>query len=123
MVILLAIWKFLKLVCWFCKDNWKVVLPVIAILVLGLWVRSCWSSHKAKLDEREIQEAKQAIQQNNDEKLKEVFAKADAKQAVIDGTVANAEANTKQAEAEAKKKYDAMTLDELAAELEARSKE
>ena len=97
-----------------------IIAGLVAILCLGLWARSCWSSHKAKLNEKEIQEAKQAIQQNNDEKLKEVFAKADAKQAVIDGTVANAEASTKQAEAEAKKKYDAMTLDELAAELEAR---
>lgn len=97
-----------------------VVVACIAVLCLGLWAKSCWSAHKVKLSEKAIQEAKVAIEQHNDEKLKEVLAKADTEQAVIDGTVANSEADTKKAQAEAKKKYDAMTNDELAAELEAR---
>ncbi len=97
-----------------------VLIALGAILCLGLWVRSCWTAHKAKLNEKQIQQAKEAIAEHNDEKLKEVFAKADTQQAVIDGTVANSEVVKKQAEVDAKKKYDAMTPDELAAELEAR---
>ncbi len=90
-----------------------VLIALGAILCLGLWVRSCWTAHKAKLNEQQIQQAKEAMSQHNDEKLKEVLAKADTAQAVIDGTIANSEANTKAVEAESKKKYDAMSAQEL----------
>ncbi len=97
-----------------------IIAALVVVLALGLWAKSCWSAHKAKLNEKQIEAAKIAIEQHNDEKLKEVFAQADAKQAVIDGTVANSEATVKAIEAESKKKYDAMSTDELAAELESR---
>lgn len=117
---MLTAWRITKNFFLFLCSKWRIVLPIIVIIVVGFYLRSCWSAHKAKLNEKQIEEAKIAIEQHNDEKLKEVFAQADTKQAVIDGTVANSEADTKKAEAEAKKKYDAMTNDELAAELEAR---
>jgi hypothetical protein len=100
-----------------------VIAALAVILCLGLWARSCWTAHKAKLNEKQIQEAKIAIAEHNDEKLKEVFAQADAKQALIDGTVANSEAQTKQVEAESKKKYDAMSAQELQDEAHRRFEE
>jgi hypothetical protein len=100
-----------------------IIAALVVVLALGLWAKSCWSAHKAKLTETQIQEAKKAIQEHNDEKLKEVFAQADAKQAVIDGAVANSEAQTKQAEAESKKKYDAMSAQELQDEARRRFEE
>lgn len=96
-----------------------VVLGLILVVGLGLWLKSCFSK-PAKLNEAEIQKGQQAIEQHNDEKLKEVLAAADAREQGIDANVARSDANVKVAVEEAKKKYDGMTNDELAAELEKR---
>lgn len=106
---------FLKRVVWFVKDNWKIVLPIFAVLVLVIFInRAC--SKPAKFDEKAIADAQDAIKEKNDEKLKEVLANADVKEKVIAGEVANAAANTEAIKQEAKKKYDSMSAQELQAE-------
>jgi hypothetical protein len=109
----------LKRIWWFARDNWKIVVPAIVLLVLVVFLyRFC--NKPARLNEAEIEKGQQAIEQHNNEHLKEVLAAADAREQGIDANVAKSDANVKQAVEEAKKKYDDMNTDELAAELEKR---
>jgi len=102
-------------------DYWYIAGPVLVLLLIifgyGLQ-RACYKP--AKLDEKSIQEAQKAVEDRNHERLAEILTNADVKEKIITGEVANAAANTAAAKYEAKKKYDAMTPSELAAELEAR---
>lgn len=112
---------FLKRAAWFIKDHWKIFAIAFGVLLLVvLFYKACGNKTPAKLNEAEIQKGQQAIEQHNDEKLKEVLAAADAREQGIDANVARSDANVKVAVEEAKKKYDGMTNDELAAELEKR---
>ncbi len=95
------------------------LLVFIAILFSALWLRSCLKK-SPKLDEQEIQQAQQAVEDRNHERLAEILTNSDVKEKIITGEVANAASNTAAAKVEAKKKYDAMTPEQLAAELEAR---
>lgn len=102
-------------------SHWRIV--GISVLALAIALTGfCVFKHvtRPKLDEKTIQRAENAIKEHNDVELKEILAEADAKEEVIAGNVANAEKATEQVKADAKKKYDAMTVDELAAELEKR---
>lgn len=92
-----------------------MILVVVSVIVLGLWLRSCF--HKEpKLDEKQIQKAEQAVKERNDEQLKEILAESDTRIENIDTGIKQAEENTRNA----KKNYDGMTVDELAAEIERR---
>lgn len=121
---LAAIGLFLANVWGYIVAHWRWFLYgflAIALLLLVVFAyRGCSGRSKAKLDEKAIQEGENAVKERNDAKLKEILANADAREEVIAGNVANAERETEKAKAEAKKKYDAMTTDELAAELEKR---
>jgi len=114
-----AVLFFLKRVGFFIIDNWRVVLIGLAILVViiasGLTYRWC-GNRKAKLNEQQIQKAQDAIKTRNDEKLKQILAEADTAEENIDAGIKQAEINT----ANAKKKYDHLSSDELAQELENR---
>lgn len=114
---------FLKRIFYFVIDNWRLVAAVTGIvLVVALtigFLRGC-GSNKPKLDERSIQEAQIAIEQRNEQKLKEILVNSDVREQQIDANVANGRVATLEAAAEAKKRYEAMTFDELAKELEAR---
>lgn len=113
--------RILQRIGWLFVDNWRIIVPAVAVfvIVIGLW-SYCGKRNAPKLNEAEIQKAQQAIEQHNDEKLKEVLAAADAREQGIDANVARSDANTKQAVEDAKKKYSDMNTDELAAELEKR---
>lgn len=103
-------------------DHWKIVIPAaIAFIVFAwvLWSFACGNA-PAKLNEAEIQKAEQAIKDRNDKELREILAASDAREAVIDSNVANAERDKVNALHEARKKYEGMTPEELAAELERR---
>ena len=121
MITFLTIWKFLKGVFHFAIDNWKVVVPAIVLIFIVVFVyRSC---HKpARLDEAAIQKAQQAIAEHDRDAMVKILAESDVAEKHIDETLANAKTETVNAVAEAKKKANAMTNEELAAELEARSK-
>jgi uncharacterized membrane protein len=109
----------LKRIGFFIIDNWRVVLIGLAILTViiasGLTYRWC-GNRKAKLNEQQIQKAQDAVKTRNDEKLKQILAEADTAEENIDAGIKQAEINT----ANAKKKYDHLSSDELAKELENR---
>jgi uncharacterized protein HemX len=110
---------FLKRIGFFVIDNWRVVLIGVALLTViiaaGLTYRWC-GNRKAKLNEQQIQKAEEAIKTRNDEKLKQILAEADTADENIDAGLKTAEENVRNA----KKKYDHLSSDELAKELEAR---
>lgn len=110
---------FLKRVGFFIIDNWRIVLIGVALLaviiVAGLTYRWC-GNRKARLNEQQIQKAQDAIKTKNDEKLKQILAEADTAEENIDANIKQAEENTRNA----KKKYDHLSSDELAKELESR---
>jgi uncharacterized protein YpuA (DUF1002 family) len=91
---------------------------VLMLLMLLLWVRSCLN-RPAKLDLQEIQKAQQAIRENDRQEMVEILAASDVREQGIDNSILQAEESTRQA----KKNYTGLSNDELAAELERRSKE
>lgn len=120
LAILWAIWSRVKLIGYFVFDNWKVTLPIIIVLAgVILFYRNC-GPKPAKLNEVEIQAAQVAIEARDTKKLKEILAAADVREANIDANVANAATQKLNALAESRDRYDKMTADELAAELEKR---
>lgn len=119
-MIVLPLWT-MNAVGWLAA-HWRWIvypLAVIAIIALGMCGYRAWKP-QPKLNEKEIQAGEQAVKERNDKELKEILATADAREAEIDANVSNAEAQTEKAKEEAKKKYEGMTVDELAAELEKR---
>lgn len=116
----LAIWRRVKLVGYFFWDNPKVLWATVLIIALGLFLwRSC-RPKPAKLNESEIIAAQQAIEKQDAAKLKEILANADVREAQIDANLANSETQKLNALADARKKYDAMSNEDLAKEIEAR---
>lgn len=91
------------------------MLPVIAILVIGIFVyRSC--NKPPKLNEAEIQKGEQAVKERNDKVLRDILANSDVREQAIDDSIKAAE----DAKEKAKRSYEHLTTDELAAELERR---
>jgi len=113
---------FLKRVAFFVLDNWKVVLPIVALLIaLVFFVR--WWSRPPKLDEKAIQKAQQAIAENDRKAMVEVLVASDIAEKQIDDNLANAEMEKFKAFHEARKNAEALTNDELAAELNRRAQQ
>ena len=99
-----------------------IVLIAIAVLALGLWLRSCF--HKApSLNQEEITKAQQAIAANDRKVMVDILANSNARQAATDQTVDNAKAAANDAATQARKDAANMSNEELAAELERRAKE
>lgn len=119
MITLAAIGFFLKRVFFFVIDNWKVFAMLGAVIVvIVIFNKAC--NKPPKLDEKQIQKAEQAVKERNDAALKEILAESDVVEKQIDANVANASTQTVNAINESKKKYENMTTDELAAEIERR---
>lgn len=99
----------------------RYILVGLAIIVLfvaaGLTFRACKS--KPKFDEAAIKKAQDAIAKDDRKAMVEILAESDAKEQEIDGSIKAAEQKTE----EAKKNYVGKTNQELADELNARSKE
>ena len=99
-----------------------IVLIAVVVLVLGLWLRSCF--HKApSLNQEEITKAQQAIAANDRKVMVDILANSNARQAETDQTVSNAKAAANDAATQARKDAANMSNEELAAELERRAKE
>lgn len=102
--------------------HWKLVLCVIVGIVLLIVLFSVsmriyrWVNPPPKLDEVQIQKGEQAIQQKNDERLKDVLAESDTAVENADTTIKQAEQNTENA----RKTYDSWTTEELEREFERR---
>ncbi len=108
----------LKKAFWFVIDNWKIVVPAVVILVGCIWVyRAC--NRPPKLNEKEIQKAQTAIAKQDREEMVKILAESEVRETAIDTTLQQAERATE----DAKRNYNRLTNEELAAELERRSKE
>ncbi len=122
MVTITAILFFLKRAFWFVVDNWKVVLPAAVLIVAGVFVyRAC--NRPPKLDEKAIQRAQTAIAKQDREEMTKILVESDVREKQIKDESADAHAQTTNAIVEAKAKANAMTNEELAAELERRAKQ
>lgn len=111
---------FANIFGWLVAHKRLVLYIAIGIVVLfaGLYIRSCWNGHKAKLNEQQIQRAQEAIAKQDREEMQKVLIEAEVQEKAIDANVANAEAEKQKAITEAKKRAAQMTNEELAAELE-----
>lgn len=123
MTVLLAIIFFFKRAFYFCVDNWKVVLPVVLAIVLGLYLLVKWNNRHAKLDQESIIKAQQAIASQEKAKMEEVFAQIEVKDQNIDANIAFSETKKINALAEARKKAREMSREELEDYLEERVNE
>jgi len=110
----------LKRVGFFVFDHWKLVLAAIVLLIAGVWLyRAC--NRPPKLDEKAIQRAQQAIAEQDRKAMIEVLTESDVTEKQINANLANAENEKLKALAEARKRANEMTNEELAAELERRA--
>lgn len=107
----------------FVVSYWKIVIPLIAIIIIVVFIQRACKAHSARLNEKQIVAAQQAIAKQDREEMTKVLVESDVQEKQIDQNVADAEVQKVAAIAESKKKAEAMTNDELAAELERRSKE
>lgn len=121
--ILLELWKRIKLIGYFLFDNWKYTLPAILLILLVLFAWKSCGKKEIKLDQKAIIEAQQAIEANDRQKMVEVLATSDAKEAVADETAANASAVTVNVIKESKDKWNAASDEAIRAELERRAKQ
>ncbi len=96
-----------------------MILVVIAVIVSGLWIRSCLV-RPAKLNEKQIQKAQKAIAEQDRKEMVEILAESELGEKKINANLANAELEKLKTLGEARKKAHAMSNDELAAELERR---
>ncbi len=113
---------FIKRCFWFLWDNPRIViiiLSVLLVLFVGLQMRGCFTP-KPKFNEAEILKAQKAVAEVNRAEMIEVLAASEVREKAIDANVANAKAETLNTIHEAKTKYNNLTNDELAREIEAR---
>lgn len=94
----------------------------IALLVTVGIYRGC-SKSTPKLNEAEIHKAQTAIAVQDRQKMVDVLVSSDVREKAIDENLVDANRQKIDAIAEAKKKAEALSNDELAAELERRSHE
>ena len=96
-------------------------LLLIVILTSAIIYTRC--TRQKPMSPAQIQKAQDAIAKQDREEIAKVLADADADVAVIDQSVVNAEAEREKAIAEAKKKYDGMSAEDLQAEAKRRVQE
>lgn len=102
------------------QKYWMQILVVVGIVALVATI-SLYFRKKPKLDQKQIVEAQQAIAEQDRAKMVEILAISDAKEAEADGYVANSKVETVNAIQESKKKWNELSNDELAKELERRA--
>lgn len=114
----------LKRAYYFVIDNWRTLLPfvavLIAVIVLISFVRSCSQPKTPKLNEAEIQRAEQAVRERNRLELETILTASDVREKQIDANVYAGRVETIQATQDAKRQYQSMTIDELQAEVDRR---
>ena len=112
---------FANLIGWIVA-HWRLVAGIVGVLVLviafGLIFRSC--NKPSVISEQEKQEIQNAIAERDEKKLKEKLAEIEAKEQVIEGNVANAEAEKLNAIHESRKKWANANISELQAEFDRR---
>lgn len=105
---------------------WKKIAIVagaaILLLFIILGVRSCFKK-TPKLNEAQILEAQKAIAESDRKAMEKVLVESDVAEKQINENLVNAKTETVNAIADAKKKAEALSNEELAAELERRAKQ
>lgn len=120
MITIAAIKFFLKRFIYYpLKDHWRIIVPAIVLIIAGVWFYRACGPKPAKLDERSIQKAQQAIAKQDREEMVKILAESDTKEAEIDSNIKAIE----QAREDAKKNYTGKTNQELAEELNRRATE
>lgn len=106
--------------------NKRTVAILAAILVIGLasilfikWL----SKPTVKLNEAEILKGQIAIEQHDEEALREVLVTSDVREKVRETSVMNAEANTVNAIHESRKTWENANISEMQAEFDRRANE
>lgn len=94
---------FFKRVFWFVKDNWKIVLPIVAVIVIVLFLFSKCGSKPPTIDLEKVDKINRA---NETERKKELQAIIEENQEVI-RTVDNRSAMTDVHVAERNREIDA----------------
>jgi hypothetical protein len=102
--------------------HWRLLLTAIGIGVLlftvAVFYKRCTTP---KLDEKAIIRSQRAIEQGDKEEMKQILVESDVAEKQIDENLQTAHAEQVNAANEAKKKYEAMSNEDLAKELERRS--
>lgn len=108
---------FIKRIGFFIVDNWKPFAIGLAILLIVIFVYRTCQPAPPKLDQDAIIKAQQAIEKNDRKAMVEVLAASDVKEAGADNSIILIE----QATEEAKKNYNGLSNEEIAAELNRRA--
>jgi uncharacterized membrane protein YvbJ len=114
----------LKRIGYIIVDNWRIVVPAVAVfvIVIGLW-SYCGKRNAPKLNQEQTIKAQQAVAKDDRKEMLEVLNESDAQEKVANTEQANAQATKEQAIQESKQKWSQASNDEMAAELERRAKE
>ena len=124
MMTLLSLKLFVLNIAGWMVTNWRVVLTVLAAFLLFVFVvfayKQCTKPEPAKLDHAAINKAENAIKEQNYGEMREVLVEADVKNAEIDANVAKGRVETINAADDARRKYEAMSNEELQVEIERR---
>lgn len=120
MLTIATIWAFFKRFVWFpLVDHWRIVLPIVAVIVLIVFVhRACSHVNEPKIDERVVHDAQVAIATQDRKDLERVFVDASVAEKQIDANVATGQADKYAAIQNAREKAHAMTNEEITAYLE-----
>lgn len=106
-----------KRVFWFAIDNWKVVLPIVALIIISLFVlRAC--NKPASLNEKQIQKNQEAIASGERKKMEEALLESRVAEQQIDANRADAENKKLKALDDARKEAREMSNEDLAKTLE-----
>ena len=103
-----------------CHARYFMIGAAIAVLAVAIVITSKSCSPKPKLDAAAVQKAQEAIADHDRSAMVSILVDSDTKAAAIDANRLDAETQKINAIYAAKKKFNDMTNDELAAELEAR---
>jgi hypothetical protein len=116
---LLAIQLFLKNAFGWAYANWRIVLGVFLLVFVFAFVhRQCNRPPKVQLNEKELQQVKQAIETQERRELEEAYVLVEVKQEEINANVANGRVETINKTTEARKEAQGMSIEELEAYLE-----
>lgn len=120
---MLTAWRITKNVFFFLVAKWKIVLPLIAVIAVGLFLRSCWSKHEAKLTALQTVTAQQAIAKGDREEMTKVLVDVAVTEKNIDANLANSDRQKLEVISDARRKAAGMSNQELADTLNALANE
>ena len=110
---------FAKRVVWFFWDNPRYLVMLLAFIILfliGMQMKGCFT-RTPKFTEDENHRAQKAIADDSRKEMVEVLVESEVREKNIDANVADAKVETVNAYAEARKKYENMSMEQLQTEV------